>query len=77
MWFSDAQIFALSGRTLTRWKDANVNRTYTVQYLAERTRRAGKRVQLTQESETLWCELTEFVFQLEYGAARAWLSFYT
>ena len=75
MWFSDAQIFALSGRTLTRWKDANVNRTYTVQYLAERTRRAGKRVQLTQESETLWCELTEFVFQLEYGAARAWLSF--
>ena len=36
---------------------------------------SGNSVQLTQESETLWCELIELVFELGSVAARAWLGF--
>ena len=36
---------------------------------------SGNSVQLTQESETLWCEPIEFVFELGSVAARAWLGF--
>ena len=75
MWFSDALVFSMSGRTLARWKNVNSNQTLAVEFLAEKTRKAGKRVQMTQESETWWSELTEFVFQLQYGPSRVWLSF--
>ena len=77
MWFSDAEMFSISKvGTLMQWKEINTSHKQAVDYLAAKARKSGKRVQMTQETATWWNEMTEFVFQLEYGPARAWLSFF-
>lgn len=77
MWFSDAQMLSFRADFDTMERCERESCAHCCVFLAERTRKAGKRVQTTQESETLWSEIAEFVCQLEYGPARAraWLSF--
>ena len=67
----------MTGATLAQWIECNPGNQDVVKYLAQNARQAGRRIQITHESEAQqqFVELTEHVFQFDFGPMRAWVSF--
>ena len=77
MWLFDATPLQMAGATLAQWIECNPGNQDVVKYLAQNARQAGRRIQITHESEAQqqFVELTEHVFQFDFGPMRAWVSF--